>query len=376
MIRLFFVALLFASMAVGQNPERAAANNMPAAQIAGEIPGDRVSNPDKQGDWPAITYAKDGALYATWIEWNDKDADRVLVRRRDPQGKWGPEIAIDDGNWDHYSPTIVSRGSGGDGAMAIWSGQSDGNYDLFAATISASGQVSRPERLTTAPFADFNARAVSDAAGNVTLVWQSFRTGNGDIYARRFSGSSWGPETRVSVSGSDDWEPAVALDARGVAWISWDGYETGNYDVYLRSFDGRKLGNVVAMTTEPTAQFHSTVAVDRDGRVWVAWDDAGENWGKDFSRSSAAPGSRGLHYSRKIGMRVYANGRVRETSADVSSVFTGRMQRYAELPNLETDASGAMWLVFRHWTLPKPHEIYHFYATHLSGGKWSVPVRL
>ncbi|MDQ6665356.1 MAG: hypothetical protein M3Z23_13300 [Acidobacteriota bacterium] len=361
------------SPAAAQNPEGPAANNLPAAQIGGEVPGDRVSNPDKQGDWPAIAYAKDGALFAIWIEWNDKDADRVLVRRRDPQGKWGSEVALGDGNWDHYSPTIVPRG---DGAMAIWSGQSDGNYDLFAATVSASGQVSRPERLTSAPFSDFNARAVSDEAGNVTLVWQSFRSGNGDIYARRFSGDSWGPETRVSVSSSDDWEPAVALDRKGLAWISWDGYETGNYDVYLRSFDGRKLGNTIAMTTEPAAQFHSSVAVDGDGRVWVAWDDAGENWGKDFSRSSAAPGSRGLHYSRKIGMRVYAGGRVREPSADVSSVFTGRMQRYAELPNLAADSSGAMWLVFRHWTLPKPHEIYHFYATHLSVGKWSVPIRL
>ena len=70
--------------------------------------------------------------------------------------------------------------------MAIWSGQSDGNFDLFASTISADGKISKPERLTTAPFSDFNARAVADAQGNVTVVWQSFRAGNGDIYARRF----------------------------------------------------------------------------------------------------------------------------------------------------------------------------------------------
>src|SRR5215472_18308176 len=130
--------------------------NLPPAQIAGEISGDRVSNPDKQGDWPAITFAKDGSMWAIWIEWNNADADRVLVRRRDPAGKWGAEMPIDDGNWDHYSPTIVPLA---DGVMAIWSGQSDGNYDLFAATISGAGKISKPERITTAPFSDFNARA-------------------------------------------------------------------------------------------------------------------------------------------------------------------------------------------------------------------------
>ncbi|HEV3197190.1 MAG TPA: hypothetical protein VGZ73_04770, partial [Bryobacteraceae bacterium] len=289
------------------NPEGPQIVNLGEAKLAGEIPGERVSEAEKQSDWPAIAIATDGSLYAIYVVWNDKDADSIVVRRRDPGGKWDAPITIDDGVWDHYSPTIVARGNG---AMAIWSGQAKSGFDLYAAEISPGGKVSKPTQLTRAPFSDFNARAVSDSAGNVTVVWQSFRSGNGDIYARRLSGKSWGPETRVSTSDADDWEPAVALDKRGVAWISWDSYHTGNYDVFLRSFDGKKLGEPIAMTTEPTAQFHSSVAVDGEGRVWVAWDEAGINWGKDFSRSSAAPGSMGLHHSRSIGLRVYANGRV------------------------------------------------------------------
>jgi hypothetical protein len=374
----FIVAGMFLLPAVllmptpAQNPEGPANVGLPPAQIAGEVAGERISNPDKQGDWPAIASAKDGSLYAIWIEWNDKDADRVLVKRRDPQGHWGKEISIEDGNWDHYSPAIVARPNG---AMALWSAQSDGNYDLYAATISDAGKVSKPQRLTTAVFSDFNARAVSDDAGNVTVVWQSFRDLNSAIYVRRFSRDVWGPETRVSVGNSNNWEPAVALDRNGVAWISWDGYGTGNYDVYLRSFDGAKLGDVIPITTEPTAQFHTSLAVDETGRVWVAWDEADQNWGKDFSSVSAAPGSRGLHYSRRLGLRVYANGRVQNPSGDLASVLTGRMTRYAELPHLMFDRRGALWMIFRHWTLAQPHEIYHFYATRLSGDKWSTPIR-
>ena len=357
--------------AAGENPEAPVVLNLGPLTIAGEIAGDRISNPDKHGDWPAVTYGRDGSTWAIWIEWNDKDADRVLVARRPANGAWKPPIEIRDGNWDHYSPAIVAMP---DGVMALWSGQSDGNYDLFGTTVSNGGNAARPERLTTARYSDFNARAVSDAAGNVTVVWQSFRNLHGEIVARRYA-KRWGVETKVSEDPSDNWDPAIALDRNGTAWISWDGYKTGNYDVYLRSFDGRKTSDVIAMTTEPTAQFHSTVAVDGQDRVWVAWDEADRNWGKDFSEVSAAPGSRGLHYSRKIGMRVYANGRVQAPSVDVSTVLDGRAQRFAELPHLAFDGAGSLWMVFRHWTYARPNEIYHFYATRLARDKWSTPLR-
>ncbi|MBK5291431.1 MAG: hypothetical protein JJE04_07140 [Acidobacteriia bacterium] len=353
--------------------EAPAPGNAPLPKLAGQISGQLFSDAGKQSDWPAIAYSRDGSLWAAFLEWDDKDADRLLVRRRDPQGSWGAPIQIEDGLADHYLPAITAQG---DGVTIVWSAQVDGNFELFASDVTAAGKASKPQRLTSAPHGDFNVRAVSDAKGNVTIAWQSFRNGNADVYARRRTGKSWGKEIRVSTSEKGDWEPAIALDARGAAWISWDSYHHGNYDVFLRSFDNGKLGAPVAITTESTAQFHSTVAVDSADRVWVAWDDAGENWGKDYSTSSAAPGSRGLHYSRTLGLRVYANGRAQNPSADLSPILTERMTRYAELPHLSVDGAGALVMVFRHWTYTLPNEIFHFYSTTLSGAQWSWPTQL
>ncbi|MCC6340979.1 MAG: hypothetical protein IT166_02205 [Bryobacterales bacterium] len=363
---------LLAQARKGGNPEGPVPAGEPA-HFAGTIGGERASAEDKQADWPAIAHTSDGALWAIYIEWNGKDADRVLVRRRDTAGTWGPAWELADGNWDHYSPAIAPRGSG---VVAVWAAQSSGNYDLFWSEIQADGKAAMPARLTTAPNSDFNVRAVSDAQGNVTIAWQSFRKGNADIYVRRLTGSTWGPEEALTTWDANDWEPAIALDSHGVAWISWDSYRNGNYDVFLRSYDGTRVGTPITITTEPAAQFHSTVAVDGMDRVWVAWDDAGENWGKDFSRASSAPGSRGLHYSRVLGMRVYAGGRVEEVMNAVARKFSGRMRRYAELPHLLFDQKGALCLVFRHWTGTKPNEIYHFYVTRLSGGEWVEPYQL
>jgi hypothetical protein len=337
--------------------------NLPPATIAGEVPAVRLSDPAFTADWPAVS-----GPWAIYVEWDGGQRDRVVARRD------SRTIPLDDGSWDHYSPAIVALPDGS--AVAVWSGQVDGNFELFAAAISSDGKPGAVERLTRAPHADFNARATADAKGNVTLVWQSFRNGQADVYARRRSGRRWGAEVRASPSGASDWEPAVALDSRGTAWVSWDSYHAGNYDVFLASFDGARASAPIAITNEPAAQFHSSVAVDRQDRVWVAWDDGGDNWGKDFSRSSAAPGSRGLHFSRSLGLRVWAGGRLHEPQADIRKILTGRMTRYAELPQLAVDGAGALWMVFRHWTLTQPHEIYHFYATRLGAGGWTVPVRL
>ncbi len=348
--------------------------NLPLATIAGEAPAARVSEASMTADWPAVAAAGDGSLWTIYIEWNGQDRDRVLVRRQTAQGQWLDAIALDDGSGDHYSPAIVALPGGA--ALAVWSGQIDGNFELFAATISSAGKTEPAERLTRAPQSDFNARAVADDKGDVTVVWQSFRNGQSDVYARRRSGRRWGPEVRVSPGAANDWEPAVALDSQGTAWISWDGYEAGNYDVYLASFDGRRASAPIPITSDPAAQFHSSVAVDRQDRVWVAWDEAGENWGKDFSLASSAPGSRGLHFSRTLNLRVWDGRRVLAPAADLKKVLTGRMERYAELPHLAFDGSGALWMIFRHWTFAQPSEIYHFYATRLGPEGWAAPVRL
>jgi hypothetical protein len=54
-------------------------------------------------------------------------------------------------------------------------------------------EVCKPQRLTSAGFSDFNARPASEAAGNLTVVWQSFWDRNGDIYTSRFSATPGGP---------------------------------------------------------------------------------------------------------------------------------------------------------------------------------------
>ncbi len=345
--------------------------DLPPAEIAGEVPSDRVSEAGKTADWPAVASGADGSLWLAYVEWDGDAADTVVVRRRDPDGAWGAPVRLDDGNWDHYLPDIAAVPGG---ALVVWSGGKGGSFDLFAAMVRDSGAVGPVESVASGDHSDFHATAAADSSGDVTVAWQSFRELQGEIYARRRTKSGWGPEVRISPSGANDWEPALAIDGTGTAWIAWDSYHAGNYDVFLASFDGRQAGEPVAVATGPQAQFHSSVAVDSTDRVWVAYDTARENWGKDYSTSSEVEGSEGLHARRGLGLRVYSGGRVSAPAADIREILAGRMTRFAELPTVAVDGGGSVWVVFRHWTIRKPHEMYHVYATRLGDEGWTDPV--
>lgn len=372
MLASILVGLLIAVPLVAQEAETPA-SELPPAEVAGEIPSQRVSPEGLTADWPALATGADGSLWTAYVEWDGADSDRVVVRRRLPGGDWGPAIEVADGNWDHYLPAIVGLP---EGAMVFWSGRDEGDFDVFGARIDADGTVGTVERVASGDHGDFHVSAVADSAGTVTVAWQSFRNLQADVFARRMSSAGWGPTVRISDSPASDWEPSVALDSAGKAWISWDSYHAGNYDVLLASFDGRVASAPIAIASSPAAEFHSSVAVDSSDRVWVAYDTARENWGKDYSTSSSAEGSEGLHARRGLGLRAFANGRVFEPAAAIDDVLTGRMSRFAELPTVAVDGGGSLWMIFRHWTIRKPHEMYHVYATRLGENGWTKPVLL
>ena len=373
-MRLLLLAYLATALSVhAQNEEEIPAANLEPAEIAGEVDADRISREGVTSDWPALAAGADGSLWVAYVEWDGRDSDRVVVRRRDAGDSWMDPVDLDDGNWDHYLPAIAAVP---DGAMVFWSGRDEGDFDVFSAQVATDGSVGPVERIASGSHGDFHVRAAASASGEVTVVWQSFRDLQSDIYARRKTEEGWGPVIRVSDSPANDWEPSVALDSTGAAWISWDSYHAGNYDVMLAAFDGRQAAEPIAITSGPATEFHSSVAVDSADRVWVAYDTALENWGKDKSTSSSMRGSEGLHARRGLGLRAYANGRVFEPSADISEVLTGRMSRFAELPTVAFDGDGSLWMIFRHWTLRKPHEMFHVYATRLDEDGWKMPVLL
>jgi len=75
----------------------------------------------------------------------------------------------------------------------------------------------------------------SDANGNFVIVWEDYRTGYSDIWAKRFdyNGDSIGGQFQVTnVAGEHELFPAIDVDPTGFFAVSWD-REQGTDSMYL-----------------------------------------------------------------------------------------------------------------------------------------------
>jgi hypothetical protein len=305
-------------------------------------------------------------LWAAWLSFAG-DRDDIAIRRY-RNGKWENLQWVPGTSGDSWLPQI-----GVDAAnrvWVVWSQQTDGNWDIYARSFDPGRQDwGRMERLSADPLPDIHPRLAADGAGHLALVWQGFRGKNSNIFYRAFDGTKWLPEVRVTNHAANDWEPAVAFEKSGTAWIVYDSYRNGNYDVFARR--GAR-GPEIAVAASPRFEARATVAVDASDRVWVAWESGAANWGKDtgFWIRKTEPGAV-LGGERATRIRCFQGGVWKEPEASLTGIFPGN----AFQPHLFSDGAGSLWLAAKVAPVStgaaKPAGYFEYWMTHLDGRQWS-----
>jgi hypothetical protein len=335
-----------------------------------------------QDDYPAfwIRY-KTRKHYLAWVAYH-KGKDRVLLVERDgPDGAWSEPVEV-AGPGDHFR--VALAGTHDDTIWVVWSSQRQHNWDLYARPYR-DGRLGPEVRLTDDPGPDLWHRMTTDGRGRAWLVWQGFRNGQADVFARCADADGWHEPVRVSTSPANDWDPTIAADPTADrVWVGWDTYDMGNYQVRVRSLsDGPKPQLGEELAPEPSALFgaHVSLACDRAGRLWAAWDASGPNWGKD--EGFLFRGGTRLYASRSLRIKCLEGGRWLEPAAPFDDVLPADLKEYNELPQLQDDRDGRIWLAFRHRICRYPREDgwaaqgrWDSYATAYLGDRWLAPVEL
>ena len=83
--------------------------------------------------------------------------------------------------------------------------------------------------------------------------------------------------------------PSLAADSAGNVSIVYDSYRAGNYDVYVRTLKNGTLGAEIPVASSPLGERSASAVYDQQDRLWVAYEDIGVNWSKDFERLALAP---------------------------------------------------------------------------------------
>jgi hypothetical protein len=339
-----------------------------------------------QDDYPALWVdGRTNKQYLAWVAYR-KEADCVLSSQRDgPEDSWGIPVEV-AGPGDHFRVALAGTKEGV--LWIVWSDQRRNAWQLYARPLK-QGRIGAELLLSDTPGPHIWHRMTTDLRGRVWLAWQGFRDGRSQIFARCADGAGWHDTVQVSAGDTNHWDPAMAADPKeDRVWFGWDEYDRGkiNYQVRVRSLAGgvaAQLGEVLAPESSPCFSAHVSLACDRAGRLWAAWDSSGPQWGKDtgflYRNSSATR----LYASREIHLKCLDKGDWLEPAAQLESVLSAELKEYNELPQLQPDYDGRIWLAFRHRTCLYPRQDgwafqgrWDLYATAYLGDRWLAPIEL
>lgn len=357
-------------------PQRFLDGAVEVLRLAG---AEKLSTRRRENDFPSIAASPDGGVWAAWQSF-DGEADTVRLARWSA-GRWNSDTPIPGSRGRVWAPAVAVDEEGV--GWVFWSQQTGGNWDLFAA-VHRGASIEGPYRLTDAPGADFNVQAVRDSQGRLAIVWQAERGGYTRILLKRQEGKGWSREIPVSdpkVS-ANAWAPSACADRAGRVHVAWDSYRSGDYDVWMRSVaaDG-KLADAVRVTATPRYEANASIACGPRGDVWLAWESGPQNWGKDLAEELPGDGpGAALGDPMRVEVRVFEGATVKAPVSPVAEAFPENERLIERSPQLSVGSDGRVWLLFRHQTVKGRTDQYsttrgrgHWasYLTSYEGDRWS-----
>ncbi len=195
---------------------------------------------------PVIVSDAEGGAIIAWQDARAGNSD-IYAQRINAEGEfmWTEHgIPVCNALQNQQSPNIVSDGEGG--AIIVWHDERNGNHDIYAQHVNASGEMqweSNGVAATTAPDNQSAPVAISDGIGGIIITWWDYRSDSfGDIYAQRINASGeplWAFNgTAVCTAPGYQEFPALASDGDEGAIIVWADMRNGtDYDIYAQRID-------------------------------------------------------------------------------------------------------------------------------------------
>ncbi len=351
----------------------------PAAEL-GAVGFDRlavVGSSNREDEFPAVGADVAGNTWICWVGFDGK-SDALLAARLDGRTASSP-IVLSEAPGDHWRPAMGRDGQGR--LWVTWAQSEQGKWDIYGRFLAAGsapaagGEWSEATRLTHGEGNDFAQKLAVDQRGTLWMAWQSVTDANYEILLAPITPEGPGKPLNISRHPASDWEPALAAGRDGRIWVAWDSYRAGSYDIMLAELKDNQLSEPIGIATSPAYEAHATLAVDHQDRLWIAWDNGGPCWGQDNQEG------RKLHNERSVEIRCLAGGEMLEPAAPLSAALQGSLASFCELPDLNIDGDGRLWLTVRHLTdLTPEHEpgkhvqtrgVWNPYVLCYDGDRWS-----
>lgn len=315
---------------------------------------EKLSDAVMADDYPAVAVNTAGQRFAAWLAF-DKEGDWVIVH----DGRQAVRVT-DIG--DHHSPSIAVDPQGW--IHVVYSVREGSAWQVYM-TTRAGDRWTTSRRMSAGNGSHIWPRLIAAADGRMALVWQALVDGRSQIMVRRFDKRRWGAEEPVSGAVGNAWAPAAAFDSTGL-WVAWDSYETGNYQVYARRMD-ESTRPVMRVSAGDAFAVRPSIAVSPSGTPAIAWEESQPLWGKDYAFLTDRRGAP-LYRDRRIRVAYFDAGAWKSLAGNVNDSLPADISRYAQQPQLGFDTGGRLHLLFRSRSSAATARIDNW----ASQGRWEV----
>ncbi len=303
----------------------------------------KLSEENRQIDFPTAATAPDGSTYVAYLDW-DGSTDSLKLALVTDSGFKTVATLVESGVL--HAPTIAITPQGT--IWCVW-GQTDlgdDTVDLLARSWSPEG-MGEIQILADTDASEAFPDAGTDSEGQVWITWQSFRAGEGDIFARHLrSGSGkWSEELSVTEAEGGDWAPRIAFDQDGGAWIAYDSSRGNEFNLYLShlSTDGSLKEYPIAHTERYEARASIAATVDGLG-FWITSERGRVRWGLDVRGHD---NDKGINAQKEVlfGRFEIASGQFTEHPLGPA----GEAGKPVNLPEVGVGSDGNPWVAYRYF---------------------------
>jgi hypothetical protein len=131
---------------------------------------------------------------------------------------------------------------------------------------------------------DFHPSVMPLANETMMIMWSSNRTGNPDLFYRRYASvSPIIPPTQLTSHPLEDRSPSMVQDRDGRIWVVWERKNStvppgcncqSPSDIYYKYYDGVSWSQEFPLPAASSPTFSErapTVTQTKDGRIWIGW---------------------------------------------------------------------------------------------------------
>jgi len=226
--------------------------------------------------------------------WKDKrnDAADIYIQHVISSGtrSWPDSgVAVTNANGLQSDYKLICTNSGD--LIVVWVDERDGNMDIYAQKISATGNAqwtTDGTAIVTETSVQYHP-AVETCGNKYIITWTDKRNDNGDIYAQLIDENGitqWSNNGIVISNASDTQDGSCITESYSSSVIiSWWDSRSGGYDIYAQRIDslGNQLwANVVNNYTN--YQYLPDIISDGAGGAFIVWMDSRNDYYDLFSQ--------------------------------------------------------------------------------------------